>query len=312
MRGESSGRLRANRRESGRIPQVATLILSLALSGASRQAPDTGYVRDFESWKAELVKDRRENWLVLAGLFWLKPGANRFGSSPEDAIVLPSGAAHAGVFRLEGDEVEVTLNPGVDATINREKKNSAKMDSDATGHPTVIAIGSLRLHLIRRGARLGIRLKDLNRPAARDYSGPSFFPIDLDYRVTASFVASDGKKTVDVPNVLGDSTPTPVPGEVRFELSGHELRLTALSGEPEKGLSFVFSDLTSKTDTYPGGRFLDTGPVVDGKVELDFNRAYSPPCSVTAYATCPLAPLENRLSVTIPAGEKYQRGHGGD
>jgi uncharacterized protein (DUF1684 family) len=97
---------------------------------------------------------------------------------------------------------------------------------------------------------------------------------------------------------------------VRFKLDGQELTLTALGGDAAKGLSFVISDLTSKTDTYPGGRFLDTDAVVNGKVVLDFNRAYNPPCAVTPYATCPLAPKENRLGVAIRAGEKYDRKHG--
>jgi len=83
--------------------------------------------------------------------------------------------------------------------------------------------------------------------------------------------------------------------------------LTALGGDPKTGLFFVFNDVTAKNDTYPGGRFLDTGAVNDGKVVLDFNRAYNPPCAVTPYATCPLAPKENRLSVAIPAGEKFDR-----
>ena len=157
---------------------------------------------------------------------------------------------------------------------------------------------------------LGIRVKDLNSEAARNYGGPVFFPLDMSYRVSATFVPSDGKKSVDVPNVLGDVTPTPMTGKVHFKLNGQELTLTALGGNPAKGLSFVLSDLTSKTETYPGGRFLDTDPVQDGKVILDFNRAYSPPCAVTPYATCPLAPKENRLAVAIPAGEKYDRRHG--
>jgi uncharacterized protein len=69
----------------------------------------------------------------------------------------------------------------------------------------------------------------------------------------------------------------------------------------------VFNDLTAKSDTYPGGRFLETDPVMDGSVVLDFNRAYTPPCAVTPYATCPLAPKENRLPVAIAAGEKFDK-----
>jgi uncharacterized protein (DUF1684 family) len=70
------------------------------------------------------------------------------------------------------------------------------------------------------------------------------------------------------------------------------------------GLFLVFSDLTKKKDTYPGGRFLDTTAPKDGKVVLDFNKAYSPPCAFTPYATCPLPPKQNRLSLRVEAGEK--------
>jgi uncharacterized protein (DUF1684 family) len=133
----------------------------------------------------------------------------------------------------------------------------------------------------------------------------------MNYRVTATWIPSDGKKTIDVPNVLGDVTPVPVAGVAVFKINGQETRLTALGGDASKGLSFVFNDLTAKADTYPGGRFLETEPVAKGTVILDFNRAYNPPCAVTPYATCPLAPKENRLSVAIPAGEKFDRAaHG--
>jgi uncharacterized protein (DUF1684 family) len=286
---------------------VLTLIATICFAA---QAPDAAYLQSFEKWKAELVDDLKERWLPLAGLFWLKPGANTFGAADDNAVVLPSGPAHAGTFRLQGEDVSVELSPGVAAKIGGKNDTKAQLQADVTGTPTVIELGSLRMHLIKRGARLGIRVKDLNSAAVRNYAGPAFFPLDMTYRVTATFVPSDGKKSVDVPNVLGDVTPTPISGEVHFKLNGQELTLTALGGEPAKGLSFVISDLTSKTDTYPGGRFLDTDPLADGKVVLDFNRAYSPPCAVTPYATCPLAPKENRLTVAIPAGEKYDRKHG--
>ena len=293
-----------------RVTVLVAGIVLVALPAASVQAPDAAYLQSFEKWKSELVDDLKQNWLVLAGLFWLKPGGNTFGSGSDNAIVLPSGPVHAGVFQLQGDAVSVELQKGVDAKIGGQPLTTARLQADVTGKPTVIEMGSLRMHVIQRGTRVGIRLKDLNSEAARNYAGPIFFPLDMTYRVTGRFVPSDGKKTVDVPNVLGDVTPTPIAGEVQFKLNGQDLTLTALSGDPAKGLSFVMGDLTSKTDTYPGGRFLDTDPVVDGKVVIDFNRAYNPPCAVTAYATCPLAPKENRLPVAISAGEKYDRMHG--
>jgi uncharacterized protein (DUF1684 family) len=272
-------------------------------------APDAAYVQSFDKWKAELVDDLKTNWLPLAGLFWLKPGENSFGSDAGNAVVFPKGPAHAGVFDLQSADVTVKFAPDTHATIDEKPVTTAKLQPDTSGSPTVVELGSLRIKVIVRGQRIGIRLKDVDSEEVKNYRGPIFFPLDMAYRVTATWEPSDGKKTVDVPNVLGDTTPTPVAGTVVFKINGQEVRLTALGGNPSKGLSFVMNDLTSKTDTYPGGRFLESEPVVNGTVVIDFNRAYNPPCAVTPYATCPLAPKENRLAVAIPAGEKYDRAH---
>jgi uncharacterized protein len=279
-------------------------------SAVDRPSVDPAYQQSFEKWKAELVDDLKQEWLPLAGLFWLKPGENSFGSDAKNAVVFPKGPAHAGLFVLQGKTVTVQFAPGVDATVAGKPATMAELQPDTTDDPTVVELGNLRLHVIVRGERVGIRLKDLNSDAARQYYGPQFFPLDLSYRVTATWLPSDGEQTVDVPNVLGDVSPTPIAGTAVFKINGQELRLTDLGGDAAKGLFFVFSDPTSKTDTYPGGRFLKTDPVANGTVVLDFNRAYNPPCAVTAYATCPLAPKENRLSVAIQAGEEYDHKHG--
>jgi hypothetical protein len=268
---------------------------------------DAVYQREIEKFRAEEIKDLKSNWLVLAGLFWLKPGANSFGTASSNPIVLPAGTApaKAGAFELNGDEVTLKMEPGVAATINNQPVMTAKLQPDISGKPTVVALGRLRMHVIQRGKRVGIRLKDLQNPALRNFTSLHFYPIDSAYRVTASWVPSDGKRTVDVPNVLGDLSAETVPGEARFVLDGQKLTLTALGGDAAKGLFFVFSDTTAKTDTYPAGRFLEADAVKDGTVVLDFNKAYNPPCAVTPYATCPIAPKENRLAVAIPAGEKF-------
>lgn len=268
---------------------------------------DAVYQREVEKFRAEEIKDLKSNWLVLAGLFWLKPGANSFGTASSNAIVLPAGTAPqtAGTFELAGDDVTLKMQPGVAATIDNQAVTSAKLQPDVSGKATVVALGRLRMHVIKRGQRVGIRLKDLQNPALRNFTSLQFFPIDTAYRVTATWLPSDGKRTVDVPNVLGDVSAETVPGEAQFTLNGQKLTLTALGGNATKGLFFVFSDTTGKTDTYPAGRFLEADAVQDGKVVLDFNKAYNPPCAVTPYATCPIAPKENRLAVAIPAGEKF-------
>ena len=292
------------------VAMVVSMPLGIASAADGPAVVDPAYQQSFEKWKGDLVEDLKQEWLPLAGLFWLKPGENSFGTDAKNAIVFPKGPAHAGSFTLQGQVVTVKLAPGVNAVIAGKPATTAELQPDTADNPTVIELGNLRFHAIIRGERVGIRLKDLDSDAVRQFRGAQFFPLDLSYRVTASFLPSDGKQTVDVPNVLGDVSPTPIAGTAVFKLNGQELRLTDLGGDAAKGLFFVFSDPTSKTDTYPGGRFLKTDPVTNGTVVLDFNRAYNPPCAVTPYATCPLAPKENRLSVAIPAGEEYDHKHG--
>ena len=292
------------------VAMVVSMPLGIASAADGPAVVDPAYQQSFEKWKGDLVEDLKQEWLPLAGLFWLKPGENSFGADAKNAIVFPKGPAHAGSFTLQDQVVTVKLAPGVNAVIAGKPATTAELQPDTADNPTVVELGNLRFHAIIRGERVGIRLKDLDSDAVRQFRGAQFFPLDLSYRVTASFLPSDGKQTVDVPNVLGDVSPTPIAGTAVFKLNGQELRLTDLGGDAAKGLFFVFSDPTGKTDTYPGGRFLKTDPVTNGTVVLDFNRAYNPPCAVTPYATCPLAPKENRLSVAIPAGEEYDHKHG--
>jgi uncharacterized protein (DUF1684 family) len=302
-----------NRKPSAILVAAALSVLCAIAPAADKAAPivaDPAYLQSFEKWKAELVEDLKQEWLPLAGLFWLKPGENSFGTDPKNVIVLPKGPAQAGSFTLQGKTVTVKFAPAASAIIAGKPVTSADLQPDTSGNATVIEIGSMRLHVIVRGERIGIRLKDVESDGAPQYPGPLFFPVDLSYRVTATWLPSDGKQTVDVPNVLGDVTPTPIAGTAAFKIYGQELRLTDLGGDPAGELFFVFSDPTNKTSTYPGGRFLKAGPVANGTVVLDFNRAYNPPCSVTPYATCPLAPKENRLAVAIAAGEEYDHKTG--
>src|SRR5947209_2656904 len=128
---------RASRRSSAvgyqglrnRIAVIAGIVI-FALPALSVQAPDAAYLQSFEKWKSELVDDLKQNWLVLAGLFWLKPGANTFGAASDNSIVLPSGPAHAGVFKLEGDAVSVELEKGTQAKIDGQSVVRAKLQAD--------------------------------------------------------------------------------------------------------------------------------------------------------------------------------------
>src|SRR3984893_4960899 len=128
------------------------LVSALLVRGAAKPgAPDAAYVQSFEKWKAEQTADLKENWLSLAGLFWLKPGANSFGSDPASQIVFPKGPAHAGEFDLNGKEVILNLLPDAKATVGGKQVTTAKLEPDTSEHVTHVEMGTLRFHVIVRG-----------------------------------------------------------------------------------------------------------------------------------------------------------------
>jgi uncharacterized protein (DUF1684 family) len=269
---------------------------------AAPASPDPSYVREVTAWKQQREQSLRTNWLPLAGLFWLKEGESTFGSAKDNTIVLPRGPAHAGVFGMkEGGKVGAVLLPGVVATVNGKRVQRTPMLPEPE---TILSLGDLRMFVIVRGARVGVRLLDLKSPALKAFKGVQTFPLDPKWRVTADWVPSPGRK-IPVMNVLGDVSQNDSPGVARFQVGGQTVTLRALVEEDE--LFFIFNDATSNKTTYGAGRYLYSAMPKDGKVVLDFNEAFTPPCGYTPYATCPLPPAENKLKVAIGAGERYTK-----
>jgi len=255
----------------------------------------TAFQSEVADWrKAREAGLRRDGgWLTVTGLFWLREGPNRFGKEASNEIVLPDGPARAGEFTLRNGKVTAAMG-------GRERE--LRPDSD-----DVLKVGRLSLFVIQRGDRVGIRLKDPDSPYLRQFHGLEYFPAVEAYRITAKFVSEPRK--IPIVNVLGQTDQEDCPGYAAFRLHGQDVRLYPVLEEPDaKELFFIFRDQTSGKETYAAGRFLYSDLPRDGKVVLDFNKAYNPPCAFTPYATCPLPPKENRLSVRVEAGEK-KYGH---
>ena len=287
--------------------------------GARGQGPS--YRQDIEAWrqKREASLKADGGWLTVAGLFWLKEGENRFGSGKDNDIVLPASApARAGVFGVRGAEVRVRFEARVSATVEGKPvetgasaagRDGLLLHADSAGKAEVVSLGPLFMHVIERGGRLAIRLKDLNAEARRTFRGLNWFPVDERLRVTARFVPHGELRPLSVPNILGQIEKMPSPGYAVFELEGKEQRAFGVFETPgATELFFIFKDSTSGRETYPSGRFLYSSLPKDGKVVLDFNKAYNPPCAFTDFATCPLPPKENWLTAGVKAGE-LRYGH---
>jgi len=277
---------------------------------ASAATVGASYERELETWKAErLAGLKSENgWLSLVGLFWLKEGENRFGSDPTNEIVLPEGKAPAlaGTVRLAGGRVTLEAKPDAKITSTGQPVTTLELQSDEHGAPTTLELGSLSFHVVKRGDRLGLRVRDRDNPARAAFKGTDYFPADRKWVISARFEPYQPPKRVPILNVLGMETEETSPGALAFEVDGRPYRLEALKEQGSEQFFIIFADQTSGKETYGAGRYLYADPPgADGLVRLDFNRAYSPPCAFTRYATCPLPPPQNRLALRVEAGEKY-------
>jgi uncharacterized protein (DUF1684 family) len=264
---------------------LAGAAASFAADAKEKPARPADYRQEIEAWRKERADGLRkeDGWLTLVGLFWLHPGANRFGSDAGldlERHLLPYQVQAAG--------------------------QALKTDNDEGG-PTTLKLGSLSFYVIKRGDRFGVRIKDAKSPALASFKGLDNFPLRPDWRVVARFEPYKDKK-IAVANVIGQVDQVDSPGAVVFTWKGKTYRLDAIGGSEKEGFFLVFGDQTNGKETYGAGRFLDTAPVKDGKVVVDFNTAYNPPCAFTAFATCPLPPKENKLALRIDAGEKKFAG----
>jgi uncharacterized protein (DUF1684 family) len=276
---------------------------SRAFSGNDRKT----FIQEELTWRKNRDKEMRTptSWLNIVGLFWLKEGENKFGTSEENPIKFPEGSAppFAGSFLLDKGKVTVVAEKGTELKIDGKKTQRSELKGDDTEKPDVVELNDLHMWVIKRFDRLAIRLRDLNHMPFKTYTGLDFYPPKEKFKLHAQFHPFPEPKKVEVGTVIGENTIMNSPGYVTFKIDGKVFRLDAFSGKP-KTLFFIFGDETNGKETYEASRFMDAEILENGEVVLNFNRAYNPPCAYTPYATCPLPPPQNQLEISILAGEK--------
>jgi uncharacterized protein (DUF1684 family) len=293
---------------------LRTLALATVLTaGIDVARADPDYVRSIEAWqarRAEILK-APNGWLSLIGLEWIEPGANRVGSAEDNDIILRAGPAHLGTITLSADgALSIVLAKDSGALVDGKPVTSATLIDDAHAggaQPTLVSFGTANFYAIERDGRKGLRVKDSEASTRTDFQGLDNFPIDASWRIVADWVPFDPAHELEIGSVLGTINKEKVPGKAVFTRDGHTYELLPIQEDAES-LFFVFADSTSGHETYGAARFLTTELAADGKLVLDFNKATNPPCAFTPYATCPLAPPENRMDMKVTAGEKKYRG----
>ncbi len=247
---------------------------------------ETTFDAAWNQWHTERERhyDDPLGWVSLTGLYWLTDEFQTVADLP-------------GRWRADADAAYVQ---GIDGTERLEPTEGAP--------GLFVEAGDRRIEVIRRTGSVALRVHDPKSPHLKAYNGiPTYAPSER-WRLVGTFTPYGQPRIVTTGAVVeGLEHHLNAVGVIDFELAGRAAQLVAF-GDTSTGLRVMFTDATSGVMTYPGARVLSTdAPDADGKVTLDFNRASNLPCAFTDYATCPVAPAENRLAVAVEAGEKNPR-----
>lgn len=255
----------------------------------------TGWDAWHAAREAELATPH--GWLSLTSLHWLSPepsaidGVPGLWSATPDGVVLTARAADGLVVR------SVREPRPVDGTVNLHPVD---------GKPgTLVEHGDRVIEVARRTDSHVLRVRDPLAVTRSAFTGVPTFPVDERWVLEAVFQPYVEPRTITVGAVVDGLShfPTAV-GDVLFTVDGQQQRLVGLQGK-DGGLSLHFRDATSGVSTYAGGRILRVDdPTPEGELTLDLNRVVNLPCAFTEYATCPLPPAGNTLTVAIEAGER--------
>jgi uncharacterized protein (DUF1684 family) len=304
------------------FPLLCAAMIGCALAGcgsddpshATQDAPMSAELIAFNTQHDEWRAERRagllapDGWASLTGLHWIEPGAHYLGSDADNGIQLAVGPDHLGMLELQEGGLRFVPEDGLVLTLDGQPLSgpaALRADDDPAG-PSELGFdaGKGVATVIKRGERYALRVRHADAPTRTGFGRLDYWPADPGWRVDATFVANPAGQTIEVANIIGTTDAVPNPGAVEFERDGVRHRIEALD-EGGDELFLVFADRTNGHGSYGAGRFLYVPrPDADGRVAVDFNRAYNPPCAFTPFATCPLPPPENRLDLAITAGEK--------
>ena len=293
-----------------RIPVLLVIAAVAARGLLAAIAADPAHVKEVNEWRAKHEADYTKEYVPLAGLFYLKPGANTAGSAPGSDILLPKRVA-AVVGRIVSENSRIRFEPSAGSSVTLKGKAVTApliLKSDGADDYDELAIGDVTFWVHESGARRAIRLRDPQSEVAKSFKGFRWFPIDGQYRVTGKFIKDAKPREITMPLLTGDDDHGTTEGLVEFMLNGAKIRMRPITTRPGR-LWFIFRDATAGKETYEAARFLYSDLKPDGTTVLDFNEAYNPPCSFNAFTTCPLPLPENRLTIRIPAGELAYAGH---
>lgn len=259
-----------------------------------------------EAWRASRHESliQADGWLTLVGLEWLEDGESRIGNAADNDIQLSGGPAYWGRIVLQNDRLHFTNIAPERVKIDGEPLPYAELIPDTEGEATVISSGTFGLNVIFRES-YALRIKDSRAKALQNFKGVENYPIDASWHIDGRFIRAGEGAVLEITNVLGQVSESPVFGTFEFDRDGKTHTLLGLGTGESESLWFIFADRTTGHGTYGAGRYIySDGMPEHGRLTVDFNKAYNPPCAFNPYSTCPIPPQRNRMDLPVLAGEK--------
>jgi uncharacterized protein len=282
---------------------------TVTVSESEADAQLAGYTQSIMDWRHERLTrlQKPDGWLSLVGLHWIEPGSTRVGSGPANGTKLAVGPDTLGMLTLKNGKATFRIDARKETMVDDQPAPAVvSMVADSQGEPTKISFnnGDASIVLIERGGRFALRVRNAMAETRLKFPGLDYYDINSKFKVKAKFAPHPAGQKIDIVNILGLTEQMDNPGTLTFELDGQSFTVEAID-EGDGQYFIVFADRTSGKESYAAARFVYAAPAgADGMTDIDFNKAYNPPCAFTTFSTCPLPPAGNRLNVEIRAGEK--------
>src|SRR5688500_15943107 len=169
--------------------KLILLLVATVVASAARGQEQLNYAQSIEKWRSEAEANLKKEtgWLTVAGLLRLKEGINTVGAGENFDVRLTDNFKQGkfGEIEFKGGVAKLKVENGVDAQADGKSVSTIELVPDEKGKPTEIRTGSQTFVLIKREDRFGIRLRDANSEARRNFKGRHWFPVDESSKVTA-------------------------------------------------------------------------------------------------------------------------------
>lgn len=262
---------------------------------------DQTYSKTLENEREERDQ-RRKKYLELCGLFKLNAEGTFFGLNAQQQVTTKTEEIkqHVGKFQWNGTAFDFEAFNEIQVKDNADAEIQSKaLVLDAIGDSELLYYDNFKWRIITRCGSLYLRVWDKKNPALKTFKGFEIFEPNADFILDADFEYFETSKSELVASKLGIDDVAKFVGNVHFYFEGEAYTLDV----GQNGWIMV-GDATSGDLTYGGGRYMYIDlPEANGKVQLDFNYLYNPPCSFSEYTTCLFPPSQNRLPFAVKAGE---------